>query len=184
MLNTKQKVTEIMEYFSKPYRQWIMWTHIKTGKSHCETCLNLHERYFVSNKKPPTPLHWFCHCISVKIPYSLVLQNAESSAAISKFNAYIFNGKNNDGKSKEALFREWGYTEADCEYLHEEFIKQAYYKYINGDYKLGTLDKYRQRISIIIHLKRKNTGEDVYFVSGWMVDERGKIHLTTPYGGK
>ena len=38
-----------------------------------------------------------------------------------------------------------------------------------GEYELGSLDGYGQRINVVIHLKRKDTGEDVTFVAGWMV---------------
>ena len=51
-----------------------------------------------------------------------------------------------------------------------------------GEYELGSLDGYGQRINVVIHLKRKDTGEDVTFVAGWMVYPDGKVVLTTPYG--
>ncbi|MDD7245631.1 MAG: hypothetical protein SOV23_06925 [Eubacteriales bacterium] len=90
--------------------------------------------------------------------------------------------KNN--KSKKQLFELWGYYIMDSEYLRQEFIKQAKLAYSVGEYELGKLDKYGQRINIVIKLKRKNTNEYVLFVSGWMVYPNGKIALTTPYGGK
>ena len=72
----------------------------------------------------------------------------------------------------------------DSEYLQQEFIKQAKLAYSVGDYELGKLDKYGQRIEIIIKLKRKDKNEYVSFRSGWMTYPNGKIVLTSPYGGK
>jgi hypothetical protein len=72
----------------------------------------------------------------------------------------------------------------DSQYLQQEFTKQAKLAYSVGDYELGLLNEYGQRINIVIKLKRKNTNEYVSFVSGWMVYPNGKIILTTPYGDK
>ena len=33
-------------------------------------------------------------------------------------------------------------------------------------------------------IPRKDTGEMVSYISGWMVQQNGKIKLNTPYGGK
>ena len=64
------------------------------------------------------------------------------------------------------------------------FEKQAKLAYSVGDYELGKLNEYGQRISIEISLKKKTNNEYVTFVSGWMVYPNGKIVLTTPYGRK
>ena len=63
--------------------------------------------------------------------------------------------------------------QAECE-------KQALEKYVNGNYDLGKLDKYGQRISIRISIPRKDTGEMVSYITGWMVQQNGKIKLNTP----
>ncbi len=70
------------------------------------------------------------------------------------------------------------------EYLLKENEKQALEKYINGDYILGKLDKYGQRISIKCSILRKDTGETATYTTDWMVCPNGKIRLITPYGGK
>ena len=101
---------------------------------------------------------------------------------IEKFNKYVLVSSLIDDKKQ--LFELWGYYIMDSEYLRQEFIKQVKLAYSVGDYELGKLDKYGQRINIVIKLKRKNTNEYVLFVSGWMVYPNGKIALTTPYGGK
>lgn len=82
------------------------------------------------------------------------------------------------------MFDSWGYSIIDSEKLVQEFIKQAKLKYQCGEYNLGNIDAYGQRISIIITLPKKNDGGAVSFESGWMVYPDGEIVLTTPYGGK
>lgn len=72
----------------------------------------------------------------------------------------------------------------DSEYLQQEFIKQARLAYLVGDYELGLLNDFGQRINIKIMLKRKNKEEFITFKSGWMVYPNGRIVLTTPYGGR
>ena len=72
----------------------------------------------------------------------------------------------------------------DSQYLQPEFIKQARISYSVGEYDLGKLNDFGQRIKIEITLKKKNKDEYVTFVSGWMVYPDGKIILTTPYGGR
>lgn len=99
---------------------------------------------------------------------------------IVQWTIYIFA----NGNSKKDLFESWGYSIIDSEYLQQEFIKQAKLVYSVGDYELGLLNDFGQRIKIEITLKKKNKKEYVTFVSGWMVYPDGKIILTTPYGGK
>lgn len=82
------------------------------------------------------------------------------------------------------MFESWGYSIIDSENLVREFARQAKLKYQCGEYSLGNLDAYGQRISIIITLPKKNGMGKVSFVSGWMVYPNGEIVLTTPYGGK
>lgn len=56
--------------------------------------------------------------------------------------------------------------------------------YLLGDFSLGNLDKQGQRINIKVKITRRDTGEPVSFVTGWMVYPNGQIQLVTPYGGK
>ena len=87
------------------------------------------------------------------------------------------------GHGKERLFKAWGYTVNDSEYLKKEIEKQGLQKYILGQYTLGKLNRDGQRISITIEIMRKDKNDVVTFVSGWMVYPNGHIQLTTPYGG-
>lgn len=85
---------------------------------------------------------------------------------------------------KDKLFAEWGYTAADAQWLQEEMERQARLNYISGNYRLGRLDIFGQRINITIEIPRKNGVGTVTFVCGWMVEPDGKLKLNTPYGGK
>ena len=42
----------------------------------------------------------------------------------------------------------------------------------------------RKSIDNAISIPRRDTGEIVSFITGWMVYPDGRIQLTTPYGGK
>ena len=95
--------------------------------------------------KALTPnLHWN----TVDIPYVIV----KASCTIEKFTKYIFA----EGNSKKLLFDLWGYDIMDSQFLQQEFIKQAKLAYSVGDYELGLLNGYGQRITIAITLKRKD----------------------------
>ena len=143
---------------------------------HCAICLNLNGCCFVKEKCPDKPLHHNCHCETIDV--SQITATAECS--VEKFTKYIFA----EGNSKKDLFEIWGYSIIDSEYLQQEFIKQAKLAYSVGDYELGRLDDYGQRISIEIKLKRKDKIGYVTFTSGWMVYPNGRLVLTTPYGDK
>lgn len=78
-----------------------------------------------------------------------------------------------------------GYTKADSEYLANLYMEQANAKYLSGDYTLGKLDEYGQRINIEIELPGIGAYEDKisYINSGWMINSDGTISLNTPFAG-
>ncbi len=172
---------------------WIKWVHqgSKPAESsaeksanvikgvttkHCAMCLNLNGCCFIEGKSPQNPLHPNCHCQVVGIPNI----TAKAECPIEKFTKYVFVPSNIDDKKQ--LFELWGYDTMDSEYLQQEFIKQAKLAYSVGDYELGLLNEYGQRINIAITLKRKDKNEYITFRSGWMVYPNGRIVLVTPYG--
>lgn len=172
---------------------WVKWVHEGTNPAennaekstnvlvgaiskHCAICLNLNGCCFVVEKCPSKPLHPNCHCRTIP----MLIMTASAECPIEKFSKYIFA----DGNNKKQLFELWGYDIIDSEYLQQEFIKQARLAYAVGDYTLGMLNEYGQRINITIVLKRKNQDTQVTFRSGWPVYPNGKIILTTPYGGE
>lgn len=76
-----------------------------------------------------------------------------------------------------------GYSVKDSKYLQKEIERQGLQKYINGDYVLGALNGFGQRISIRVEIENRNSGGTVSFITGWMVHANGRITLNTPYGG-
>lgn len=154
------------------------------SENHCPECLMLDECWFLKEKTPKWLHHPYCHCILEDIPYSDVLTQVSSECPYAKFDPYLFNRNGKYPHNKEKLFNTWGYTIDDAKWLQNEIEKQGLEKYISGNYELGTLNKYGQRISIRIEIPRKNKTEKVSFITGWSVLANGKIKLNTPYGGK
>jgi len=91
---------------------------------------------------------------------------------------HISMGKHGKGK----LFRLWGYTEADAQWLKEEIERQGLRSYLAGRYTLNKLDHNGQRINIVVTIPRKDKSGEVSFTTGWAVYPQGHIQLATPYG--
>lgn len=163
---------------------WVQWSHHSEGKTHCEECLKLDGCWFQKEKAPPCPHHPFCHCTLEPIDHDFVLANAVAHSDYGKFDPYLFNTAGIYPHNKEKLFKAWGYTVDDAKWLQAEMERQGLEKYAAGDYQLGKLNDKGQRISIRITIPRRDNGEKVSFLTGWMVLPSGKIRLTTPYGGK
>lgn len=154
---------------------------------HCKECSVLSGCYFVKSKLPKKIvegdglLHPHCDC---KLN-GIAKPNGKITAVcpIEKFTEYIFSNKEkyiSNGKIR--LFRDLGFTKEDSEYLKIEFDIQAKQKYLNGDYEIGKLDEYGQRISITITVNSA-TKKNIKLVTGWMVHPLGKITCNTPLGG-
>ncbi len=163
---------------------WIKWLHRNLSENHCEECLKLDGDYFLKEKAPKHPHHLYCHCVLEPISYDTVLKNAKAESSINKYVNYLFSPEYCEKNGKNGLFMDWGFTIDDSEYLLKENENQALEKYINGDYILGRLDKYGQRINIKCSIPRKDTKETATYTTAWMVCPNGKIRLITPYGGK
>jgi hypothetical protein len=164
--------------------KWNKWVHRNLSPFHCFVCLKLHNCWFAKNATPEYPHHEKCHCLLVDIPYVNVMFNAVANSPYSKFDPYLFNTEGKYTHSKEVLFKGWGYTATDAKWLQSEIEKQGLEKYINGDYSLGKLDGFGQRITIRVEIPDRKSGGTVSFVTGWMVGPDGQITLNTPYGGK
>ena len=52
--------------------------------------------------------------------------------------------------------------------------RQAREKYIRGEYELGKLNLFGQRINIVIEIPRRDQEGIVSFTSGWMVKPNGE----------
>ena len=66
------------------------------------------------------------------------------------------------------MFEQWGYTVDDARWLQVEMERQAREKCINGEYELGKLNLFGQRINIVIEIPRRDQDGTVSFTSGWM----------------
>ena len=163
---------------------WVEWKHISMGKTHCPTCLKLDKCWFVKANMPMLPQHAYCHCTTVPKSARTVQAQAKAESVYSKFDPYLFDPNGVYGHKKDVLFRLWGYTIEDSVWLKEEMERQGLEKYISGEYTLNKLDSNGQRINVVIKIPRKDTGEEVSFISGWMVMPNGRIKLATPYGDR
>jgi filamentous hemagglutinin len=101
---------------------------------------------------------------------------------IRKFSDYIFTAKSG---GKDTVFRSLGYTAKDSEALVQIWQTQAAEKFSKGEYTLGKVDQYGQRINIEIVLpgKVEAIGKTSYLKSGWMIQPEGGIKLNTPFSG-
>jgi len=167
-----------------PEPQWNKWLHRNMSENHCPECLKLHECWFAKEKTPKWPHHEYCHCILENIPYVNVMYNASADCHYSKFDPYLFDPEVFYKHGKSKMLESWGYSITDSSWLQAEIQKQGLAKYIQGDYQLGVLNKYGQRISIRVEIPNRKDGQTVSFITGWMVHPNGQITLNTPYGGK
>lgn len=167
-----------------PIPRWVQWRHVSEGLSHCEICLNLDRRWFADDLKPMLPQHPDCHCMVEPLPYERVMKEAAAECRYSKFDPYLFDPEETYKHKKGDMFKDWGYSIKDSEWLRKEIERQGLEKYIAGQYALGELSKDGQRINIRVKLPRKDKEGTVSFKTGWMVYPHGVIKLVTPYGGK
>ena len=170
--------------------QWVKWVHPNTEpantneekkanvlksaiiRSHCAKCLNMNGCCFAEDKCPESPLHENCHCKAERIDNVTVT----AECPIEKILVYIFNPTKPNGK--DYIFKRRGFSIADSAAIKYELEKQAYNAYISGNYELGDLDRFGQRINIIITLTNKN-GKLFKFKTGWLVYPNGKISNAT-----
>ena len=145
-------------------------------RRHCADCLNMHGCCFVKGNSPENPLHEHCHCHYEDIGTI----DVQAKSLIEKYTKYIFDDEKNKGK--KVMFEAWGFSILDSEYLKEEIERQAQIAFQCGEYILGKRNDFGQRLNIVIHLVRRDTGEEITFVAGWMSYPDGRIELITPYG--
>lgn len=163
-------------------RAWVEWKHISTGLTHCQTCLKLDKCWFMKARMPRLPQHEYCHCIVLPIAITDVVERFKTTSSIKKFTEYLFNPSNPQNKGKAKLFFLWGYDIEDSQWMVEESQRQARKKFLAGEYSLGELDEYGQRIHIQMSIKNRITGEMVVFRTAWIARPNGELVLVTPYG--
>ena len=163
-------------------QSWVEWQHISKGKTHCPTCLKLDKCWFTKANMPDIPQHERCHCIVVPKSVITVREKAKADSSLEKFSKYLLDPTNPKNKGKAEMFESWGYTGADSEWMVREFQRQAKQKYVSGEYALGKIDMFGQRINIRVTIPRKNEEGRISFLSGWIAEPNGRIRLVTPYG--
>jgi len=152
---------------------------------HCKECTVLSGCYFVKSKMPKKKsegfglLHPHCDCKAnfIQKPNGKIT----AICPIEKFTNYIFSQKYNDNGKFELFKKHLCFTKKDAQYLKREYELQATKKYLNGDYEIGKLDAFGQRINIEIivsSLKKQN----IKIITGWMIYPLGKIVCTAPLG--
>ena len=141
---------------------------------HCAKCLNLNGCWFCKSKMPEQSLHPNCHCetrdIASPAPYATAF--AECSEGKIE-NAFL---------KKKKFFNSNGYDIMDDgEDMRIEYERQAVQKYASGNYELGTLNDYGQRITIAVELERRvgDSPKPFTYKTGWMVYPYGIIKCTT-----
>jgi filamentous hemagglutinin len=96
---------------------------------------------------------------------------------------YIF--KEGADHGKDVVFRGLGYGKEHTDDLVRIFQEQANRKFASGEYTLGKLDNWGQRIEIEINLLGIGdaAGKSSSIRSGWMINADGTISLNTPFSG-
>ena len=107
----------------------------------------------------------------------------KASVPIEKFSEYIF--KEGADHGKDAVFRGLGYGKEHSAQLAKIWEEQGAEKFAKGEYTLGKLDQYGQRINISIEVPGIGdaAGKTSYMQSGWMIRPDGSITLNTPFSG-
>ncbi len=83
------------------------------------------------------------------------------------------------------MFESYRYSKANSNELASLYQNQAYNKFNNGDYVLGKVDDFGQRIIIEIDIPGigSSTGKSGIFKSGWIINSDGTIRIVTPFAG-
>ena len=139
----------------------------------CEICVALNKTaYKIINK--PEYRHPNCRCryeIAGNIAVTLDFPKK-------KITGYMF-----VNPSKAKLIRSMGYLPEDADELYRTIAEYAIAKYEKGDYVLGKLDKYGQKINISVKCrgKREKEGRTYDFYTGWTVYPNGELKNNTPF---
>jgi RHS repeat-associated protein len=106
-----------------------------------------------------------------------------ATAPVAKFSDYIF--KEGATHGKDAVFRGLGYGKEQSGQLAQMWEQQAAARFAKGEYTLGKLDQYGQRINIEIQVPGIGdaAGKVSNMQSGWMIQPGGGIKLNTPFSG-
>ena len=106
-------------FFSLKNDDWIEW--IAEPNDWQDDCDKFNGCYFIVKQMPQYPQHLKCRCRLKKIAKPIPNNTAKASVDILKFTGYIFSDKYDDGKQE--LFKNWGYTIEDSEYLKQLYCQ-------------------------------------------------------------
>ncbi len=111
------------------------------------------------------------------------VHNSCALVPIAKFRDYIFKPGATHGK--DVVFRNLGYGSEHSDDLVRLYTEQATAKFQRGEYALGRLDEYGQRITIEIEIHGigEAAGKVSYLKTGWMKESDDFISLNTPFTG-
>jgi len=176
--------------------EYYKWVAIKDWRT-CPMCRGL-DGGIIGLTIPPymdPPIHTNCRCFT--IPYELTEaekrlyekgENGDEGAGKAtvdsrKFSEYVF--KDGAAHGKDAVFKNLGYSAKDSELLAQIYQEQGAAKYASGNYTLGKLDDFGQRINIEIELYGigNAAGKTSYINSGWIIRPDDTISLNTPFSG-
>ena len=96
-----------------------------------------------------------------------------------KFSEYALDPNNSNGKSD--IFNSYGYNKSNSAELSKLYQTQAQQKYSSGQYTLGKLDQWGQRITIDVTIG--NADKFTIIQTGWMINPDGSLRLVTPFAG-
>lgn len=139
----------------------------------CALCVALNHTVFKNSNKPEY-FHPHCKCEMKEVE----LREVTLDFPIKKITEYLL-----VHPSKSKLLLSWGYTMEDAQEIYDGIAENAKIQYLNGEYRLGRLDKNGQRIEMRCTLngKKDKTGQVYSFITGWMVYPDGMLHNNTPY---
>ena len=169
---------------------WIEWVHRgipdddgitrelvrkSIEERHCLVCTSMDACFYPRNNMPVLPQHEGCDCYVKTINYAKVKNLAQVNFPIGKLTNYIFNETNLNNKGKAKLFKLWGFSIEDSNYIQDSLSTQALKSYLRGDFVIKGNNGYGTLIKITVNLNGRTWG------TGWIVQPQGKIKNVTPY---
>ena len=141
----------------------------------CYVCVALNDTIFKNNNKPDF-FHYRCKCKNIPTTYNSVKLDFPKE----KISKYLLSEK-----GKLGLMQSMGYSSEDADYLYNTIAENAKKKFYSGEYILGSLNIYGQKVNIELELKGKGLKENqtYRFITGWTAYPNGKLHNNTPFGG-
>lgn len=138
----------------------------------CDLCVALNRTVFKNSHKPEYT-HPNCKCKQVPFEFPETPLDFPMKKIV-----YLF-------AKKGDWMRSMGYLDLDAEEIYQTIAENAQLQFMRGNYILGTLSKYGQKVNIVLALpgKRDKQGTTYRVKTGWTAFPNGKLHNNTPIGG-